>query len=268
VAESRDLVKWTNKRLAFGYGEEGEFDYGGRVLGAYLYEDYEIKAPRVLKRRDGKFWGLYGAYRKRGSYEIDPGYEGVCCSDDGLIWRRAADKYILSVHDDGCKEWERGSIYQPWLVQDGDKFYNFYNAKKMPEWKEQLGLATSTDLLCWDRYKDNPVLRVRSGGFDSDFVADAKVFRDRDHWCMFYFGVGYGKAHIMMAFSKDLHHWNADPNPIYKAGQHPDGLDKQHAHKISLVYNSANETFYMYFCAVGEAGRGIGLITSKKLAQD
>ena len=72
----------------------------------------------------------------------------------------------------------------------------------------------------------------------------------------------------MMAFSRDLHHWNADPNPIYKAGQHPDGLDKQHAHKISLVYNSANDTFYMYFCAVGEAGRGIGLITSKKLAQD
>jgi hypothetical protein len=49
VAESDDLIHWGNYRLATGYGPEGEFDYGGRVLGAYLYESYDIKAPRMLK---------------------------------------------------------------------------------------------------------------------------------------------------------------------------------------------------------------------------
>ena len=34
VAESRDLLHWGNYRLAIGYGPEGEFDHGGRVLGA------------------------------------------------------------------------------------------------------------------------------------------------------------------------------------------------------------------------------------------
>lgn len=29
VAESTDLVKWTNPRLALGFGKEGEFDFGG-----------------------------------------------------------------------------------------------------------------------------------------------------------------------------------------------------------------------------------------------
>ena len=99
------------------------------------------------------------------------------------------------------------------------------------------------------------------------------MFRDGDHWTMFYFGVGHGAAHIMIAFSRDLVHWTAHPEPLYKAGGNPSGLDKQHAHKISLVFNPKNETFYMFYNAVpgrpGPAGgRGIGLLTSQPLAPE
>src|ERR1019366_8989018 len=62
VAESTDLVHWSNPRLAMGFGPTNEFDAGGCVIGAFLYESYEIKAPRLLKRRDGKYWSLYGCY--------------------------------------------------------------------------------------------------------------------------------------------------------------------------------------------------------------
>jgi hypothetical protein len=41
-----------------GYGPEGSFDYGGVVLGAFLYKDYDIKAPRTLKKHKGKFHKL------------------------------------------------------------------------------------------------------------------------------------------------------------------------------------------------------------------
>ena len=170
VAESDDLVHRTKMRLAMGFGPKGEFDHGGCVLGAYLYESYGIKAPRVLKKRDGRLWSLYGAY-------------------------------------------------------------------------------------------------PRQGGYDEKFCSDPKVFRDGGHWTMIYFGVGRGGAHVMVAFSRDLVHWTAHPEPLYKAGGNPSGLDKQYAHKISLVWNPANETFYMHYCACGPKGRGIGLITSKPLPQ-
>ena len=91
VAESEDLIHWTNRRLAFGYGPEGEFDHGGRVLGAYLYTSYDIKAPRTLKKHEGKYWSLYGAYPRQGGYELRPGYEGVACSYDAITWRRAKE---------------------------------------------------------------------------------------------------------------------------------------------------------------------------------
>jgi len=53
-----------------------------------------------------------------------------------------------------------------------------------------------------------------------------------------FFGVDKSNhAHIMIAFSHDLYHWMVDENPLYKAGGHPLGLDKEYAHKISLVWN-------------------------------
>ena len=149
----------------------------------------------------------------------------------------------------------------PWLVEHGGRFHNFYNAANGG--REQIGLAFSDDLLNWRRFARNPVIRVRTGMHDGDFLGDGKVFRDDDHWIMFYVGVGKGGAHIMVACSRDLLHWRAYPEPLYPAGGHPGGLDKTYAHKISLVYRAESSTFYMYYCAVGNKGRCIGLITSK-----
>ncbi|MFZ2644265.1 MAG: family 43 glycosylhydrolase [Verrucomicrobiia bacterium] len=270
VAESDDLVHWGNYRLAMGFGPANEFDHGGRVIGAFLYESYDIKTPRLLKKRDGKFWTLYGAYPRQGGYELRPGYEGVAVSDDGLTWRRAKDQPILSVHDSDCAAWEKSCIYQPWLVEHEGKFFDFYNAANGGI--EQMGVAFSNDLFNWTRHPGNPIVRNRAGGYDERFSSDGKVFRDGDHWTMFYFGVGRGGAHIMVAFSRDLVNWTAHPEPLYKSGGNPSGLDKQFAHKIGLVYNPKNDTFYMFYNAVpgkkdATGGRGIGLITSKPLAR-
>ena len=263
VAESDDLIHWKQPRLAMGFGKPGGFDHGGCVIGAFLYDSYDIRAARVLKRREGKFWTLYGCYPRQGGYELRPGYEGVATSDDGLAWQRAKDQPILSVSDADCGAWEKSCIYQPWLVEHESRFYDFYNAANSGV--EQTGLAFSTDLLNWKRHVDNPLIRVRPKGYDEQFASDPKVFRDGDHWVMFYFGVGRNGAHIMAAFSRDLLHWTAHPEPLYKAGGHPGGLDKTYAHKISLVYRPKNDTFYMYYCATGNKGRCIGLITSKRL---
>lgn len=263
VAESTNLLDWSRPRLAMGFGPTNEFDHGGCVIGAFLYRSYDVQAPRVLRRREGRYWTLYGCYPRQGGYELRPGYEGVAVSDDGLTWRRAKDTPILSVMDPDCGAWERSCIYQPWLVEHAGGFYNFYNAAQ--EGQERTGLAISPDLLTWTRHPENPVIPNRPGGFDETFASDPKVFRDGDHWTMFYFGVGRGGAHIMVAFSRDLRHWTARADPLYRAGGHPGGLDQTYAHKISLVYHAPTDTYYLYYCAVGNRGRGIGLLTSKPL---
>jgi len=128
VAESTNLVHWSNPRLAMGFGPANEFDAGGCVIGAFLYESYEIKAPRLLKKRDGKYWTLYGCYPRQGGYELRPGSEGVAWSEDGLAWRRAKNTPILAVQDPDRGIWEKDCVYQPWLVEDRGRFFDFYNA--------------------------------------------------------------------------------------------------------------------------------------------
>jgi hypothetical protein len=263
VVESTNLVQWTRPRLAMGFGPTNEFDHGGCVIGAFLYESYEVKAPRLLKRHDGRYWTLYGCYPRQGGYELRPGYEGVATSADGLTWSRARNAPILSVYDRDRGDWEKDCIYQPWLVESGGRFYDFYNAANGGT--EQMGGATSTNLLDWTRLANNPIVRNRARGWDAQFCSDGKVFRDGDHWVMFYFGVGKGGAHIMVAFSRDLEHWTAHPEPLYQAGGHPRGLDSQYAHKVSIVFNPENETYYLFYCAVGNKGRCIGLLTSQAL---
>jgi predicted GH43/DUF377 family glycosyl hydrolase len=266
IAQSEDLLHWENMQLAMGYGPEGEFDFGGVVLGAYLYEDYNIRAPRTLKKKEGKYFSLYGAYPRQGGYELRPGYEGLASSVDGLHWQRAREEPILSVFDKEVGTWEKDCIYQPWLLEHKGSYYNLYNAANGSI--EQLGVALSDNLYDWKRYAQNPVIPTGpEGSYNEVFSSDIKVFWDRDHWTGFFFGVGRGGAHIMMAFSTDLLHWTVDPEPIYKSGGNPSGLDSEYAHKISLVWNPGNETYYMFYNAVGGKGRGIGLITSKAIDQ-
>lgn len=265
LATSSDLVHWSPAGLVMGYGAPGAYDYGGVTFGGLLMESYDLRAERRSKRWQGKYWVLYGCYPRQGGYELRPGAEGAAWSEDGKKWERAsATTPILSI--EGAAPWEKDCIYQPWLLEHAGTFWNFYNAANGGT--EQMGVATSADLRLWKRYVDNPV--VRNGGsnsYDAQFCSDGKIFRDGDHWVMLYFGVGHGGAHIMAAFSRDLLHWTKVVEPLYKAGGHPKGLDSKYAHKISLVYNEVNSTFYMFYCAVGEQGRGIGLLTSRPIAE-
>jgi hypothetical protein len=85
-------------------------------------------------------------------------------------------------------------------------------------------------------------------------ASDPKVFYDSEQevWTMFYFGVGAGTgghADILIAFSKDLIHWDKDEFPLYRAGGHPDGIDAEHAHKISIIYEKG--IGYLYCKHVG-----------------
>jgi predicted GH43/DUF377 family glycosyl hydrolase len=263
MAASSDLLHWKPKGLAVGFGAPGAFDHGGVAVCGALFSSYDVRAPRTLKKWQGKYWALYSCYPRQGGYELRPGAEGAVWSQDGDTWHRASQTTpTLSI--EGAAEWEKDCIYAPWLLEYDGRFWDFYNAANGNV--EQTGIATSTDMLHWSRYAGNPVLRNGGpGSYDEQFCSDGKVFRDGGHWIMFYFGVGHGGAHIMAAFSRDLYHWTRDPEPLYKAGGHPKGLDSKYAHKISLVYNEANDTFYLFYCAVGEQGRGIGLITSKPL---
>ncbi|MCU0645654.1 MAG: hypothetical protein MUC94_15530 [bacterium] len=271
LATSDDLIHWEPKGLVMSYGKAGAFDYGGVVFVGPLFDSFNMSQSPRLKKWQGKYWVMYGCYPQQGGYELGPGAQGLAWSKDGLKWQRhSADTPVLSI--EGAAEWENRVIYSPCIIEHEGKFWNFYNAKGVAG-REQIGFATSTDLIHWKRHDGNPVINNNPGGYDALLAANPEIYWDKDHWLMFYFGASRNNpdkkvhAHSLMAFSLDLIHWTVHPEPIFMAGGHPDGLDEIHAHNISLVYNEKNDTHYMFYCAVGKKGRGIGLLTSKSLVE-
>ena len=67
----------------------------------------------------------------------------------------------------------------------------------------------------------------------------------------------------MVAHLQDLVNWTSDPEQLYIARGNPSGLDNQYAHKTLIAWNPQNITMYLFYCAVGDKGWVIGLITSK-----
>ncbi len=248
IAESADLLNWTNRGLLIGRGTRGSVtEYNVAVTGL-LREDGLFSQGR-LRRVNGRFVGTYHAYPDAG-YENGPAVIGLCFSNDLREWE--IGEPVLRP-EAGCP-WESGGLYKSWILEYDGLYYLFYNAKNQttPPWIEQTGVAWSRDLLSWERCPQNPILPVgKTGAFDDVFASDPCVLRLDDCWVMFYFGLGSdGHAREGVAFSENLLDWEKSGRVVVDVGQ-AGSIDSQYAHKPSVIFG--NGRLYHFYCAVSPA---------------
>ena len=245
LASSSDLEMWRKEGLIIDRGPSGSITQYNAALTCIL-RDNELFGPGVLKKVDGQFVGTYHAYPKAG-YEAGAAVIGLCFSDDLRNWEMGEP--ILRP-DKKCK-WEAGGLSKSWLMKHDGVYYLFYNAKnnKRSGWIEQTGVATSHDLVHWERSPLNPILpNGKPGEFDDLFASDPAVFRHGDRWVMFYFGnCSDGHAREGIAFSNDLLHWKKSGEVLIDVGGEG-SVDSTHAHKPGLI--SKNGKLFHYYCAV------------------
>ncbi|MCR1841302.1 hypothetical protein [Murimonas intestini] len=245
LAVSDDLLNWKHKGMVLTRDlDSGRWDGIGGAATWMIKESDSLWDIPKLKKVDGKYWLVYHSYPGMG-YEDGPAQIGLAwCEDEELLdWHRL-DEPVFSWKDG--EEWEAGGLYKACVIEHEGLWYMFYNAKnREARWTEQTGLATSRDLLHWERCRENPVLRVTEGAWDERFVSDPYVVRDGDMWINFYFGLGPGHAQEGLALSTDLIHWEKADSPILTHGK-PGELDCTHAHKPSMLY--ADGRLYHFYC--------------------
>lgn len=235
LARSTDLIEWEFEALILGRGGSGRWD-DVNVSGTWILRENDLRGPGTLKKWKGRYWLAYHAYPSQG-YEAGPGRIGLAWTTDETLhtWHRLPEPILEPA--DGSP-WERGGLYKECLVEDGGRFYLFYNAKsEHPEggaWTEQIGLALSNDLADFTRVEQNPVLPVSSSSWDAVFASDPCVVRDDDQWCMFYFGFDGVRAQEGLATSPDLIESTKRPDPLIRTGGAGE-LDATHAHKPSTI---------------------------------
>lgn len=248
LASSENLTDWKREGLIFGRGAEGSPTRHNAALNCIL-RDNELYGAGTLKKVQNNFVGVFHAYPQPG-YEAGAAVIGLCRSEDFRSWQ--VERVIL--HPEEGADWERGGLYKPWLTEHNGTYYLFYNAKNQMDggWVEQTGLATSTDLIHWQRDPENPILPVGPrGAFDDIFASDPCVFHHQGYWWMFYYSLGSdGKARDSAAYSTDLYHWTKTNEILIDVGG-PGSIDEKYAHKPGIIARQGR--LYHFYCAVRPA---------------
>ena len=232
LARSDDLESWQRLGLIWARDPSDPVRrYNAAITG--LLRSPELFGPAEPLRHDGRYLATYHAYPGAG-YEAGSGVIGFCASDDLRTWHPVGG---LLRPGDGAA-WERGGLYKSWILRRDGTFFLFYNAKDRPDsrWREQTGLATSTDLVHWERHPANPVLpNGPAGSFDEFFASDPAVYWDGRQWVMWYFGLAAdGHARTGLATSADLVTWHKKDRLVLDVGR-PGDVDESHAHKAVAV---------------------------------
>jgi len=229
----------------------------------WIVRQNELRSAGELRKVRGRFLGVFHSYPNAG-YEEGPAVIGLCRSSDLLHWELGE---VCLKPEDGA-DWEKGGLYKPCLVEHKGTYYLFYNAKTAAArgWREQTGVATSTDLKTWTRYAGNPILP--NGGADSwdaRFASDPCVVLNGKEWAMYYYGLDRaGKARDFLAVGPDAFHFNKVKEIVIDVG--PAGaVDSTYAHKPSVVYYEG--ALYHFYCAVSgrwpNEVRGISVARSR-----
>jgi len=272
LATSNDLLDWQELAVVLTRDNNKNWDSVGAGGTWILKEDDSIHAVPTLKKVDGKYWMVYHSYPDEG-YEAGPAQIGLAwCEDEDLLTWHKLEKPIFS-YKDGA-EWERGGLYKACILEKDGTYYMYYNAKnnKPHSWHEQIGMATSKDMLNWTRHEGNPIVPTVPDTWDAWFVADPYVVHDGNKWVMYYYGFNRKTAQEGIAYSYDMFNWTKYDEPIISSGKgynrnitHPfeiaeHELDTQFAHKPSVLkWNGILYHFYVASRIYREGDKGKGL---------
>jgi predicted GH43/DUF377 family glycosyl hydrolase len=195
--------------------------------------------PAVIER-DGKFVMLYRAQDKLGTSRL-----GYAESTDGIHFTRRPDPVLspTEVYE------KNGGVEDPRLVQFGDTYYLTYTGYNKKD--AQLCLATSKDLIHWDR--KGVILPAYKGSWNVRWTKSGAIVPEKingKYWMYFLGTSADNKDQTGLAYSSDLIHWTeATEKPVLPArgGQfdsrvvEPGPAPIMTPTGIILIYNGADD---------------------------
>lgn len=261
LARSDDLFNWEKLGCILKRGSNSGWDRIGQA-GTWILRGSDLYGEYKPLRIDGRYVLFYHSYPETG-YESGPAKIGIAFTEDeNLMHWQCAPEPVFSYGD--RHQWDGGGLYKCCVICHDGVYYMYYNAKNAAGgmWTEQIGLATSRDLLRWERHPENPLLKVTPGAWDSVFVSDPHVEYDsrRKQWVMFYYGFNGKAAMDGVALSKDMIHFEKYPEPVIRTGT-GDEIDALYAHKPSVIYHDG--ALYHFYCACGGKSRCITVACSR-----
>jgi len=195
--------------------------------------------PAVVEH-NGKIVMLYRAQDKQGTSRL-----GYAESNDGILFTRREEP-VLSPSTEYEKE---GGVEDPRLLQFGDTYYLTYTGYNKKD--AQLCLATSKDLIHWDR--KGVIIPANKGNWNVKWTKSGAIVPEKingKYWMYFLGTSADGKDQAGLASSTDLLHWTEETrSPVLSV--RPGNFDSRVAEPgpapivtpsgIVLIYNGADD---------------------------
>ena len=222
-AESNDGFNWTRplSQPVLSPGSSGSWDDLAVHPGAVIYED-------------GMYYMFYSGWSDPyGRWDI-----GYAFSNDGINWTKYPTPVLYGTS---------GSEYQigpSSVIKVNDTYFLYYYMRDLPY--SQIGLATSTDRINWQRSSNNPILSS-SQSWEGNGVYYPTVVKLNGQFVMYYMntiGTGFGKA-----TSSNGINWVKDPhNPFFtKDDTHNYWADYKIAYPFFFNTNNSQRIYYTGF---------------------
>ncbi|MCF7974127.1 MAG: hypothetical protein K9N55_09955 [Phycisphaerae bacterium] len=247
LVESIDGINWTKPRIVLGPNSRSG------------WED-DINRPTVI-RQNGQYHMWYTG-QARGRSWI-----GYAASPDGVTWKRASDKPVLSSE----ASWEDVAVMCPHVLWDPKEsvFRMWYSAGQQYE-PNAIGYATSPDGLDWKKLPANPIFTARAdSAWEQHKVTACQIIPGEDFHLMFYIGFrDEHHAQIGLARSRDgISDWQRHPaNPIIFPGG--DTWDGDACYKPFAIYDQKSDRWLLWYNGRKGPAEQVGLAIHKGLDLD
>jgi len=146
-------------------------------------------APEIV-HREGMFYLYYSKQRENGrGFQVR-----LATSCDGYRFKEPLYEPVLPAGPKGS--WDSHAIVTPRIFREGELYYMMYcGSDRYDDYPWYAGLATSHDLVQWEKYKHNPVFsRGEEGEWDEGAIWFTTVEKIGGTYYLWYEGFGGANA--------------------------------------------------------------------------
>jgi len=224
------------------------------------YDDDWVLCPEPVRISDTHL-RMYYAAKKAGGF-FNKVWSLACADslDNGQTWTKYAGNPIMTATDD---KWESGAVGFTSVEHDERGWRMWYlGTDTSSNAIKQIGYATSTDGLKWERYAKNPVLGVNPANhWEKGAIAVARMIRDGKFYRTWYCCYPQNNTYaIGCAESVDGLTWFRSPaNPILKgSGKGWDSAMTAYPGTVRV-----GDRYLMWYSGNGYGNSGVGLATAE-----
>ena len=215
------------------------------------WDSYHLSPGPVIKED-----GIYKMYYNGWEYQEGAWHIGLATSTDGINWTKYSGNPILS-----GGSWDLHCSAHSMVKKDGI-YYMFYTGS--PENYNgdiyNIGLATSTDGIVWQKYAGNPLMS-QTEPWEGSGVAFPSVILNNNQFQMVYEGINQQNFAFGFAYSSNGYNWEKNTNnPFFKMNDCNQVWSK-------ILYPSfvrTNSDFRVYYTGKDPMSGDISICLTKK----